>query len=823
MRSCLAVVVVLIAFALPTPALADGRCGAHPWCDTAKGPDERAALLLAAMSDQEKISLLGGDDVAGGLGGLGAAVPTGTGNGIPRLDVPPLRLVDGPNGIRQGRATQMPALVSLGASFDRELAARHGRTIAEEARAKGDDVVYGPGVNIVRTPLGGRSFEYLGEDPYLSSRLGVAWIEAAQATGVVADVKHYALNNQEGADGIPPIGGTRGGRMFYNAVVDDRTLREIYLPAFEAAVREANVGTVMCAYNRVALQYACENERLLETILRREWGFKGFTIADYGAARNTYASLEKGLDFEPWPGLIYNPLLINAGLLLGQTSQAAIDRHTARILRTMFAYGMFDRPAYPEDDRLIDQPAHDEAARTIAEAGTTLLRNDGTLPLRPRRGGRIAVIGAAAQEIVSGGGSSAVTPFAHVTPLDGLRQRAARDGVRVDYDDGAEAGRAAALAAGADAVVVVLGAPTTEGTDRSCLAVACPGESEAPNHDPDGLVRAVAGANRRTVVVLQTGAPVLTPWRDQVAALVEAWFPGQAGGTAIARVLFGDVDPGGRLPVSFPASANDGPTANRPERYPGEPNGDVHYSEGVLVGYRWFDHERVRPAYPFGFGLSYTTFAYRDLRVAADAVEATVVNTGTRAGSDVAQLYVGMPQPAPGVVQPPRQLKGFQKVRLAPGASARVRFPLDRRSFSYWDVRRDRWTIAPGCYRIEVGRSSRDVLLRGVYGQGRRDCPDPNPPAAVARAPRLTLTVGPRTLVAGRTTTVRVRVRTVAADGRARAVRGARVAIVGRGGAVRSDRHGRARLRVRADRAGRLTVRASRRGQRPARAALRVR
>jgi beta-glucosidase len=717
-RSCAwAVLLVLVlACSAAGPAWAAGRCGDHPWCDTSLSADRRAALLVRALTPEERIGLLGGDTntITGAAG-----THTGSESGVPRLGVPPLYLTDGPIGVRQGQATAFPASIALAASFDRRLAAAHGRAVADEARAKGNDVVYAPTVNILRTPLWGRAFESFGEDPYLTAQTGVAWIRAAQRARVIANVKHFAANNQEGqrrADGS-----VAGNRVSVDARVDERTLREIYLPHFEAAVKEGRVGSVMCGYNLVNGAHACENRTLLTRILRRDWGFKGFVLADYGASKHVGTGLRAGLDFEPWPyadfdgGEILTPPVVSAALAAGRASQADVDRAVTHLLRTLFAFGFFDRAAYADDESRIDRAAHLRTGRAIAEAGAVLLRNrDGALPLDARRLRSLAVIGADADRYVNGGGSSDIEPYTFTTPRAAITARAG-PGVGVRFDDGMDPARAAGVARDADAAVVVVADAASEGIDKPCLGLDCGAQGTLRR---DRLIEQVAAANRRTIVVLETAGPVLTPWRDRVGAILEAWYPGSAAGEAIARVLFGDVDPGGRLPATFPRRERELPTAGDPRRYAGV-NDVVRYSEGVLVGYRWFDERGLRPAYPFGHGLSYTRFALRNLEVRAArrgigaTVSVTVVNRGDRDGTAVPQLYVGLPG-APGRSQPPRQLKGFQSVDVRRGRTRRVTFRLNGRAFSYWNAARDRWQVAPGCYGISVGQSSRDIDQRGA-------------------------------------------------------------------------------------------------------------
>jgi len=693
-------VAALVALA---PSAHASPCGQHPWCDTTISPDRRAALLLAGLTRDEKVSLLAGDDLEGVYGLPGTH--TGTSDGIARVGIPTIHFTDGTAGIRQGSATALPAPIAVAASFDPAAAQLDGATLGDEAKRKGNDVLYGPTLTIVRTPLAGRTFQEFGEDPLLVSVTGVAFIRGVQAQGVIANANIFVANNQEGAgpaanDSRPgQIVGpapTEGSRFTVSAYVGDRALREIYLPPFEAAVKQAGVGTVMCAYNRVNGIYNCENRPLLTGVLDREWGFRGFVLSDYGAAHDTTANDDAGLDFEPWPGQAYGVEQVDDALASGRMSEASVDAHVLRYLRTLFAFGVFDRVPYVEDDATIDKSAHAAASQQVAERGMVLLKNArGLLPLANVK--TLAVIGAPAARFVTGGGSSVVTPFSSVTPLDGITARAAEAGVAVGYDDGSDPVRAAALARASDVAIVVAADYQTEGIDRACLSLECP-----PVYgDQDRLIGAVAEANPRTVVVLETGGPVLTPWRYGVAAILEAWYPGEQGGTAIARVLFGDVDPGGALPATFPQSADDLPTAGDAMRYPGVENVEI-YKEGVLVGYRWFDAHRLTPAFPFGFGLSYTRFALAGLHANGASVSFTVRNTGARAGSQVEQVYVGAGKKPP-VTEPPWRLAAFRRVDLAAGGSAQVKVAVPLRARQYWDTKTNRWRTLPGCLAVRVG------------------------------------------------------------------------------------------------------------------------
>ena len=699
------------------PSLAPGasRCGAHPWCDTGLSPAARSDLLLAQLTRRQKIDLMAGDDPAGVATGTPA---TGTVNGIPALDLPPLYMSDGPVGPREGQATAFPSPLALAASFDTELAYRVGQTIGNEVRLKGNDLVHGPTVDVMRVPQAGRTFETYGEDPFLSAALAPFWIQGAQSQGVIANVKHFALNHQEGQVGLPPIASVIGDRHLVDAQVDERTLRELYLPPFEAAVKQGGSGSVMCAYNSVNGQPACSNQYLLQQVLRDEWGFDGFVVSDYLlAVRGTADAALNGTDIEMPIGQFYAPVLLELNVISGQVPEAVIDTRVGNVLRTLFRFGFFDRAAFPSDENLIDQAAHAVVARENLERGIVLLENKGVLPIQANVKS-IAVIGAVAQSYVNGGGSSNVTPYAFKPPLQALIDRAGT-GVDVRYHDGSDVADAVVVAAAAELAIVFVRDTSTEGVDKYCLGLDCGPLPYLPASTPqDDLIRAVAAANPRTVVVMENSGPVLTPWRGAVAALLAAWYPGQEAGPAMARVLFGDVDASGRLPVSFMAAEADTPVAGNVLQYPGLGAGPVQYSETLFTGYRWHDKNDIAPAYPFGYGRSYTQFQYTGLSISRDEIRATVSNTGGRAGVAVPQLYIGFPEVSTGVPQPIRQLKGFQRLTLEPGQSAVARFPLDTRALAYWDVARGDWVVADGCYAISVGASSRDLPLTGSLAVG---------------------------------------------------------------------------------------------------------
>ncbi len=723
-----AVAVIAGGVAAAAPASAAGRCGqpaARPWCDTTKSPEQRTALVLAQMTLDEKFQLLAGDDPSGVVTGVPA---TGTSNGIDRLGVPVMYHSDGPFGPREGKATAMPGPLAVASSFDPGLAGEVGAAIGDEVKHKGNDLLHAPTVDIMRTPLAGRTFETYGEDPLLAARTAAGFIEGVQRQGIIANVKHFAPNSQEGEQGAPPLTGGNGSRFLVDARIDERTLREIYFPAFEAAVKDAKVGAVMCAYGSLNGDYACQSKHLLQEVLRDDWGFPGLVVSDYGfALKDTAKAINAGTDIEMPAPALYQPALLRAALASGDVSERTIDARVSATLRTMFRFGLFDRAAFTPDDALIDKPAHAALAQRAEEQGVVLLRNEGkALPLDPGKLQTLAVIGEAATRTKGGGGSSNVVPFDFKAPLDAIKARAGA-GVTVRYDPGTDAAAAAAAAKGADAALLFVEDFATEGSDKPCLRLQCSaadpaaqGGGTATKPDYDAVVEAVAAANANTTVVMETGGPVLTPWHDKVKAVVEAWYPGQDGGPALARVLFGDVDPGGRLPVSFPAKDGDWPTAGNPKQYPGE--GFVaEHSEGVLVGYRHYDERKVAPRWAFGHGLSYTSFAFSGLRLepgAAATVSAVVKNTGSRAGTAVPQLYLALPDVSATVQQPPRALKGYTRVQLAPGQSRRVTFGLDERAFSYWDVGAKGWKVQPGCYGVQVGSSSRDLPLTGTIGRG---------------------------------------------------------------------------------------------------------
>ncbi|GCE14088.1 beta-glucosidase [Tengunoibacter tsumagoiensis] len=658
----------------------------RPWLNKALSADQRALLLLKVMTLTEKIDLLHG--VAGPYVGNVAANN--------RLGIPALHLEDGPAGVADGMTgvTAFPAPISVSASWDPSLMYQYGQATANEEAGKGVNIQLGPTVNILRIPQWGRSFESLGEDPYLTSQMAVSSIQGIQSQGVIATVKHFAANNQE------------YNRETISAAVDERTLHEIYLPAFEAAVKQGQVGSVMCAYNRVNTVYACENSELLNQILKQDWGFAGFVVSDWQATHSTQASAQNGLDLEMPDGAYYNADLLKA-VQSGRISRVTIDDHVLRILRMMFTFGLFDETAKGSPNKNVMSSAHTQLARTAAEEGTVLLQNAGQiLPLKREQVKSIAVIGEDGSLAAVGNGSAHVHLPYLVTPLQGIQSAIQGNKIKVTYTSGK---KAAQLAKAADVAIVFVNDHEDEGSDRPDLSLP---------RGQDKLVQTVAQANPHTIVVLNTGAPVSMPWVHQVQGIIEAWYPGQEDGNAIASILFGDVNPSGKLPMTFPVHDTDVP-AKTTVQYPGQ-HGVAQYNEGIFVGYRYYDQQQITPLFPFGYGLSYTTFAYSNLALSSPAtatgqvaVNVDITNTGTRAGSEVMQLYVGLPSGS--VSEPPEQLKGFKKVTLDAGQMQHVRFMLDERALSYWNVARHDWALAQGNCTISLGSSSRDIRLQGHF------------------------------------------------------------------------------------------------------------
>lgn len=622
---------------------------------------------------------------------------------VARAGIPSIMLTDGPHGVRKQTgggdhlglgdavpATCFPPAVALGGTFDPALLERVGVALGTEARAEQVAILLGPGINIKRSPLCGRNFEYLSEDPLLSGVLGAALVRGLQSQGVGASLKHYAANNQE------------TDRMRVSADIDPRPMREIYLRGFQRVVEDARPWTVMCSYNRINGVYASENRWLLTEVLRDEWGFDGLVVSDWGAVADRVAALSAGLDLEmPSTGGRTDAEIV-AAVRAGTLDETVLDTAAGRVVDLVRKVVAGAQP-----DATYDADAHHALAREAAAASVVLLRNEGgVLPLAA--GAKVAVIGELARTPrYQGAGSSRINPTRLDNALDEIRALAT---VEVPFaagygSDGSASpeltAEATAAATAADTVLLFLGVPAeleSEGFDRDDL--------ELPAAQLD-LLDAVVAANPNTVVVLSNGGVVrLSGFADRVPAIVEGWLLGQAGGGGVTDVLYGVVNPSARLAESVPVRIEDTAAFGN---FPGE-HGHVRYGEGLHVGYRWYDARQLEVSYPFGFGLSYTTFDYSDAAVTTDgglAVTVTVTNTGDRDGSEVVQVYVGLPGSA--VARAPRELKGFAKVHLAVGESRTVRVPVRRADLAYWDTRVDAWVVEGGTYTVEVGASSRDI------------------------------------------------------------------------------------------------------------------
>lgn len=809
------------------------------------GPDAegRVDALLEEMTLEEQVALLAGAD-------FWSTAP------IERLGVPALKVTDGPNGARGGgslvggsKTACFPAGIALAASWDPALVEQVGRALGREALAKGARVLLAPTVNIHRSPLNGRNFECYSEDPLLSARLAVAYVRGVQSQGVAATIKHFVGNESEFE------------RMSISSEIGERPLREIYLPPFEAAVKEAGVWALMSAYNRLNGTYASEHPRLLAELLRSEWGFDGLVMSDWFATHSTAAAQQAGLDLEmPGPPRHRGALLV-AAVRDGLVSAKAVRASARQVLRLLERVGAFEQPGIPAE-QAPDLPEHRALIRRAGAAGTVLLKNDGLLPLDPRAPRTLALIGPnAATAQIMGGGSAQVNAHYRVSPFDGIAAQVGpdvtlthavgctnermlpllRQPLSVEYynsldlsgppvaheqvheselmwlhdvppgverhafsarirtvftpaQDGehlfslasaglsrllldgrplvdnweawrpgetyftagsSEVRAAAQLRAGQPCELTVeyrvasegplglravrLGAARPLGADAIDQAVALAAAADVallfvglsgewdtegldrPHIDLVGrqneLVARVAAANPRTVVVLQSGGPLAMPWLADVAAVLQAWYPGQECGNAIADVLFGAVNPAGRLPQTFPARLEDNPAFLN---YPGE-NGRVLYGEGLFVGYRYYDAKRIAPLFPFGFGLSYTSFAYGPARLSAErlapgatlTVEIDVTNSGARAGAEVVQLYVRDPRAR--LARPPKELKGFARVALAPGETRAVALTLDMRALAYYDDARTAWVAEAGLFEVLVGASALDIRAQASF------------------------------------------------------------------------------------------------------------
>ena len=702
---------------LPSASFADGAASAtetQVYLDPSRPIEARVDDLLSRLTLEEKISIIHADSKF-------------TTAAIPRLGIPRRWLSDGPHGVREDIgpdswqpaghtddfSTAMPSGICLAATWNPALAFNDGEAIGQEARARGKDIMLGPGVNILRTPLCGRNFEYLGEDPFLTSRIAVGYIRGEQSQDISSCVKHFALNNQEFE------------RDSINVEVDERALREIYLPAFKAAVQEAGVWSVMGAYNQFRGQHCCENDYLLSKILKDEWGFKGLVVSDWGGAHDTRECALNGLDLEMGTNAAYDNFYFAQpyldALKSGSLPMSGLDEQVRRNLRVMFATRVFD------PNRKIgslNTAAHQAVARQVAEEGIVLLKNKNhILPLNEAKIKTIAVIGENAVRLQTPGGeSSGIKAFYEIPPLEGIVKRVGKN-VNIIFSEGYQkegsvelTARAIAAAKMADVVIYIGGLNhdpgfDCEGTDRKDMKLP---------YGQDELISKIVAVNPNTIVVLEGTMVEMDSWLDQVPAVLQVWYPGMEGGNALAKILFGDVNPSGKLPCTIPKRIGDSP-AHALDAYPGA-NGTVTYAEGLLVGYRWFDTKKVEPQFPFGYGLSYTTFAYSNLKLVesnGDAsgtiltVQFEIKNTGSRPGAEVAELYVH--QNNPGLPRPEKELKGFTKVLLKAGETQSVSIPLDRNAFAFYRPEQKSWIAEKDAFEISVGSSSRDLPLQGEF------------------------------------------------------------------------------------------------------------
>ena len=692
-----------------------------PWMDRTLSPDERANMVLSRMTLDEKIALLHGNGMAHAAqwqmpltylsnGGAGYV------EGVKRLGIPPIFMSDAAYGVRDsaenGRySTALTSNLGSAASWDPQAACRYGALIGRELRAQGYNMTLGGGTNITREPRNGRTFEYMGEDPILAGTLVGNRIRCEQEQHVIGDIKHYAVNDQE------------SGRNEVNAIIGQRALHETDLLAFEIGIGIGQPAAVMCSYNAINGDFACENKYLLTDVLKGMWKFPGFVVSDWGGTHSTVKASAAGLDNEEPMADFFGPKLKQA-VESGQVPMSQIDDHARRILRSEFASGIVD---YPTKKSVVDVEDGLETARKIEEQSIVLLKNDkSVLPLDQSKLRSIAIIGFNADiGMISGGGSAQVDPqgssapawLSHVwfptSPLKAVRAKSRS--AEVKFNPGTDPATAAALAKSSDIAIVFAHQWMSEGMDLPSLSL--------PDIQ-DALIAAVAAANPRTIVVLETGTAVTMPWIDRVSAVLEAWYGGSKGADAVANVLFGDVNPSAKLPMTFPLSVNDLPhttVTQPPVRDRGPESGavlasatfEVHYDDGLKVGYKWYDAEKKPVLFAFGHGLSYTTYSYSDIKVTHGkdtTVTFTVKNTGSRAGAEVAQVYAALPTDAG---EPPKRLVGWSKVQLNPGESKQVTVPVPPLYLSIYDEAANSWKLLPGSYTFMAGGSSKSLPLTG--------------------------------------------------------------------------------------------------------------
>jgi beta-glucosidase len=692
----------------------------QPWMDRNLSSDQRAQMVLSEMTLDEKIDLVHGQGMPDwgkpmqhpelSNGGAGFVL------GVPRLGIPIIQMSDAAYGVRDsaqnGRySTALPSNLASVASWDAQAACDYGALIGRELRAQGYNMSLGGGVNLTREPRDGRTFEYMGEDPVLAGTMVGNRIKCEQAQHVIADIKHYAINDQE------------SGRDEVNVLVGERALRESDLLAFQIGIATGKPGAVMCAYNAVNGDYSCENGHLLTDVLKHDWKFKGFVLSDWGGTHSTVHASAAGLDNEEPMDDFYGQKL-NDAVQARTVPMEELDDHVRRILRSEFASGIVDDP--PQKS-VVDVETGFDTARQIAEQSIVLLKNaQHLLPLDPAKLHSIAIIGPHADTgMISGGGSAQVDPpgssafkwnhqvWFPTSPLNAVKAKA--PGVNVQFDSGKNPASAAALAARSDIAIVFAYQWMSEGSDLPNLSL--------PDNQ-DALIEQVAATNPRTIVVLETGTAVLMPWLDKVSCVAEAWYAGTKGADAVVAVLLGDVNPSGKLPITFPRSEADLPhphivvptagtqgagavmrTAVTP------PSFSITYDEGLEVGYRWYDARHKPVLFPFGFGLSYTTFQYSRLKVEPGkntAVTFTVTNSGSRKGAEIAEVYASLPT---NTGEPPKRLVGWSKVDLDAGQSKQVSLTIDPDYLSIYDVQQHEWRLTPGNYTFRVGGSSADLPL----------------------------------------------------------------------------------------------------------------
>jgi len=712
---------LIAAIGIVAAARVLARQGANqPWMDTKLSAEERAELVLKQLTLDEKLALLHGNGMAHvpqwqmplthlSNGGAGYV------EGVNRLGIPPLFISDAAYGVRDSGAngrysTAMPSNLAAASSWDPESACQYGEVIGRELRAQGFNMTLGGGVNLAREPRNGRTFEYAGEDPLLAGTFVGNLMKCEQAQHVVGDIKHYVMNDQETA------------RNFLSADISKRAMQESDLLAFHIAISVANPGAVMCSYNRVNGDYACENSYTLRDVLKKDWGFKGFVISDWGGTHSTEKASAAGLDQEQPMADYFGPKLKEA-VDAGKVPVSEIDDHARRVLYAEFLSGIVDDP--PQKS-VVDVEKGLEVAQRMEEKSIVLLKNSqGVLPIIPSKVRSIAVIGGHADVgMISGGGSAQVDPpggnaimppgkgathwqdhiWFPTSPLKALRAKLPN--TKVDFDSGTDVQAAANLAKRSDLTIIFAYQWISEDMDLPNLSL--------PDNQ-DALIAQVAAANPRTIVVLETGTAVTMPWLDKVAGVVEAWYAGSAGHKALANVLAGDVNPTGKLAITFPKRDADLP---RPVIPPAPPQGQasnysVHYDEGAEVGYKWYEAKHKQPLFAFGFGLSYTSYTYSGLSIDsnAKAVRFTVRNTGNRAGTEIGEVYARLPK---GADQSFKRLVGWKCVTLAPGESQTVTVVMDPRALQTFDEANNRWNLAAGDYEIFVGASSDNTPLTGT-------------------------------------------------------------------------------------------------------------